>query len=678
MRFSIHELQKLVNLKTTPEKLAQQLTDSGLEVEEVSGDIIEVAVPPNRADCLGLIGIAREAAAINDFKFTPPEVSVVNAAITDKINLQVTNQTACPKYLGRIIKNIDNSVPTPQWMQDYLTVANVKTISAVVDITNYVMLEYSQPLHAFDLTKIANGSVVVRNAKAGESIALLDGSTKQLDTETLVIADAVKPLALAGIMGGTESSISLNSKDILVECAYFDPITIRLSARRYGLQTDGSYRHERSIDPVMQQQVMERVTQLLLDVVGGQAGPVVTAIAESKIAKPIELLLRSARITKILGINIPTTKVSTILQQLGMQVKSIAGNDDLMVTVPTFRTDISREIDLIEEVARIYGLNNITAQLPIGTLAFNSQPEEVLTEEKIINCLVNRGYNEAINYSFIDLELAKNFVTDINTNLILTNPISADMSLMRPSLLPGLINALLRNKNRQQDRVRLFEIGLRFNIDDSGNLQQIKTISSVCCGKYLPENWASSANQVDFFDLKADISALFKLGNNNLNLQFIPSSDPAMHPGQCADIILAGTKVGKMGTLHPALQQTLDLDTKVYLFELDYAAIENGQVPKFNLFSKFPAVRRDIALLVDKDLAAAKIEQAIRNKIGGLLADLVMFDVYEGPGVVAGKKSLGLGLTLQHVDRTLQDAEVNTIFENLLVQLETEFNAILR
>lgn len=677
MKFSIKWLQKYVDLDIAPQKLADQLTDIGLEVEEVNGDELEIAVPPNRADCLGIIGIAREAATVNNIEFKAPQLKVVDATIPDQIKVQIKNTVACPRYYSRVLKGINNTLETPQWIQDCLNIAGVKIISPVVDITNYVLLEWGQPLHAFDLHKIAEQTLIIRDADANETLALLDGTTAKLDSETLVISDPIQALALAGIKGGMSSGIAADSKDIVLECAYFEPIKVRLTSRRLGVQTDGSYRFERAVDPTMQLQVMEHLTQLLLDTVGGKAGPILTSEDLNNIPKAVQINLRNDRIMRLVGIAIAEDKVRAILINLGMQV--IPGNNanELLVTVPAFRTDIKQEIDLIEEVVRIYGFNNIPAQLPIGELEFSALPEEMVNEERVLNCLINRGYNEAITYSFINPELSQSFFPDLSHTRTVTNPISSDMSLMRPSLLPGLVSAVLYNQNRQQSRLRFFEIGLRFAEYDD-NLEQVKTIAGVCSGNYLPEGWGNPARAVDLYDLKSDIIALFKLANIQGELEFKETTDAAMHPGKCVAVYLGTAKVGKLGALHPKLQESLGLTTPVYMFELDYVAVVNGKVANYNSFSKYPAVRRDLAILVAKEIQSDKIEQAIKLEVGKLLQDLVIFDVYQGKGVDSSKKSMGLGLTLQDPERTLTDVEVNATFASLIEMLDREFSATLR
>lgn len=675
MKFNFNWLQKLTPVKSTPAALAEKITNAGLEVESIANNLFDISIPPNRADCLGMLGIAREVAALEDMAFIAPMVKAVPAASADKVVVKVPASKECPKYLARVIKDIDNTRPTPKWIQECLQNAEIKLISAVVDITNYVLLEWGQPLHAFDLHKI-KGDIVVRLAHANEELVLLDDSTAILDVDTLVVADSTQALAIAGIKGGKESGIALETKDILVECAYFEPVGIRLSSRKLGIKTDSSHRFERCIDPSMQEMVLEHVTRLLLDTVGGEPGPVTAVIAADSLPKIAVLPLRLSRMQNILGININMSTAVHILQNLGFKIEPHNNDDVLMVTVPSFRTDITREIDLIEEVARIYGFENIPAINTVSSLEFKSAPEAKLTEHQILNCLINRGYHEAITYSFIDSEYAKLFTTP-SADLCLANPISAEMNFMRHSLLPGLIKALQYNQNRQQERVRLFEIGLCF-IGDWKNLQQKKMLAGVCCGNYLPKAWANAKLPVDLFTVKGEVLALFNLAHNAANVIFKAATDVAMHPGQCLDIFLDDRLVGKIGALHPQLQQTLALPTAPVMFQLDYAALVDGNTASFNMFSKYPAIRRDIALLVEQEVTSAALEDAITQQVGNLLQNLNLFDVYQGKGVAENHKSMALSLTLQHPERTLTDVEVNDVFTNLLHMLQREFKATLR
>lgn len=676
MKFALKSLAKYVDLKDSPAKIAELYTNAGLEVESVVEDVLDISVPPNRADCLGLRGLAREAAALTDTAFTEVAVEAPATELQETIDLHVAERSACPKYLGRIIKGVNTNLETPAEIRQVLETAGISCISPIVDLTNYVMLEYGQPLHAFDLDRI-NGGITVRTANAGESVTLLDSSVRTLPSETLVIADNTQVLAIAGIMGAEDSAITTKTKNILLECAYFDPNVIRKCSRNLGLQTESSYRFERCIDPGMQIEVMDYITDLILATVGGQAGPIAIAEDNAYLPMQIELTLRTTRAAQVLGMQFSPTECGHILRSLGMEVRPAANLDDLTVEVPLFRQDITREVDLIEEIARINGYDKIPTTQMLGTLAFIPQPEAQVLERQINDCLINRGYQEAITYSFIDSQLAHAFVQDVSDAWCLTNPIANNMNIMRPTLLPGLVQAVLYNLNRQQTRVRLYEIGLRF-VGGQDDLQQVKTISGVCTGNYYTENWTGTKREVDFFDVKQDVCSLLALARATPKLDFIPTTQIALHPGQSADILLAESKVGIIGAMHPALQKSLGISQPIYMFEIDYTAVAQGEVSNFAMFSKFPSVRRDLALLVDRKLPVANITQAIRLQLGALLADLKIFDMYAGTGIPAGQKSLGLGIVLQDQERTLQETEVNDLVNQLVKMLGTQFKAVLR
>lgn len=676
MKFSIEWLKKFIDFNSANKQVADQITSAGLEVESIEGDVFTIKVPPNRADCLGMVGLARDIAAVSMHKFIEPKVQQNTATIDDRLSIEVLASKECPKYLCRVIKGIDNTRITPQWIHDCLTTANMKLISPVVDITNYVLLEWGQPTHAFDLQKIT-GNIVVRKAKNKETLTLLDDSTVELNGDTLIIADKNTPLAVAGIKGGKESGIEPTTTDIVLEVAYFEPVGIRLSSRHYGIKTDSAYRYERCIDPAMQERVMEHLTSLILEVVGGQAGPVQSFVEQKHLPKTIVLSLRIARIKKILGVELDMQSTINILQYLGFQVETHNSHDELMVTVPSFRQDITREIDLIEEVGRVYGLDKIPAQPMQGSLEFMPVPEAKITEEAIFSCMVNRGYHEVITYSFIDAEYAKNFNINFNDDLVLQNPISSEMGYMRSSLIPGLLKVIEYNQNRQQDRIRIFEVGLRF-MGSMRNLEQVKTIAGACYGNDLPQSWGNPKRLVDIYDVKGDVMALLKLSRNLDEISFKQATDMTFHPGQALDIYLKDILIGKVGAVHPRLQQMLGLTNPVVVFELNYDLLTNGKVVKFAAFGKFPSVRRDIAILVAKDISAGNIEHAIRQEAGPLLTELVLFDIYEGKGIDPTQKSMALSLTLQHMERTLTDTEVNEVFDNVVNMLKREFNASQR
>lgn len=675
MKFKFEWLKKLLALDMQLNTVAEKITAAGLELESIEGDKVTLKVAPNRADCLGMVGLSRDVAAIVDTHFNEPVVKKINAQIDDKMNVKVIAAKACPKYLSRVIKGIDNTKETPQWIKDCLTVAGINIISPIVDITNYVLLEWGQPLHAFDMRKI-DGNIIVRMAKDDEKLTLLDESIVQLNKDTLIIADDNKPLAIAGVKGGMDSGIAPDTKDIVIECAYFEPVGIRLTSRHYGLKTDGAYRFERCIDPNMQETVMEHVTQVILDTVGGTPGPVVSVVATDYLPQTVVLSLRISRIAKILGIKIDTQTVINILKRLGFVIETHNGDDELMVTVPSYRQDIAKEIDLIEEVARIYGFDKIPA-LPIqSSLDFKPMPEEKIQPKEVMDCLINRGYHEVITYSFIDINFAKHFTNNLDQELQLTNPISSEMGFMRPSLLPGLVKTIMYNQNRQQERIRLFEIGLRFNKNGS-NIVQTKTIAGACYGNFLPEGWGAPKRLVDLFDVKGDVEALIKLAKLK-NLEFKRTTNIFMHPGQTIEVYADNKRLGVIGVLHPQLQQTLELPQPIIMFELDYDVLTNANIPHFKAFSKFPIVRRDIAILVDQKVAAQQILDVVKRNIGTLLTDVVIFDIYQGKGIAPEQRSMALGVSLQNEDRTLTDVEVNDIFTKLISTLQSEIGAVLR
>ena len=675
MKFSIEWLRTWVNIQVPIDELVIQLTQLGLEVESVeAGHIIDVAVPPNRGDCLSIIGIARELAVLNKIPINKAvSVEPVPPTINAVLPISVQDSNDCPKYLGRIFKNINANAKTPQWLQKILAEAGLNSISAVVDITNYVMLELGQPMHAFDLQAI-NNEIIVRKARPKEELVLLDQTTIILQPEDLVIADKQKPLALAGIMGGVASSVANDTTDILLECAYFAPVGIRLTARRHNLGTDSSYRFERSVDATLQEQALARATRLLQEIVGGQPGPVIVVEDRKALPAPDNIILRKARIKKILGIYPGDNVVGDILTSLGMIC--LANDAGWNIIVPLHRKDITLEIDLIEEIARFIGYQDIPALIPQGRLNFKQHPEAKTSEFNIKSCLQCRGYAEVITYSFIAPELASLFAPDAQY-LKLLNPISEDMSVMRPNLWPGLVKVLQYNENRQCNKLRIFEIGLKFVITEGQQLKQEKVLSGLCVGQVQQEHWDLKNHMHDFFDVKGDIEALGKLTGIG-KLYYKPTNHPALHPGKSAAIFIKQECIGYLGELHPRLLKALDFTTQVFVFELDLAALTKGDISKFCCISKFPGIRRDLAIVVDESIIAQDIENAIKESTGELLQDLCIFDVYCGQGVEQGKKSIGLGIILQHPSHTMVDEEIKQILEKIIGDLKLKFNATLR
>ncbi|MCO7623490.1 phenylalanine--tRNA ligase subunit beta [Pseudomonas guariconensis] len=636
---------------------------------------IEIGLTPNRGDCLSIAGLARDVSALYDVPVTRPQVPAVAPAHDEVRPVEVCAPAACPRYLGRVIRNVDLSKPTPLWMVERLRRSDVRSIDAAVDITNYVMLELGQPMHAFDLAEI-NGGIRVRMAEEGEKLVLLDGQEVALRADTLVIADHTRALAIAGVMGGEHSGVNTEkTRDLFLESAFFEPISVAGKARSYGLHTDASHRYERGVDSQLAREAMERATALVLEIVGGEAGPIVEAVSEQHLPKVAPVTLRAERINQMLGMDMDAAQVEQLLNALELKT-SADGAGQWTVEVPSHRFDISLEVDLIEELARLYGYNNLPVRYPQARLAPQTRPEARGELPTLRRLLVARGYQEAITYSFIDPKLFELFTPGVEP-LLLANPISSDMAAMRASLWPGLVKALQHNLNRQQDRVRLFESGLRF-VGQLGDLKQQPMIAGVATGSRLPEGWANGRDSLDFFDVKADVEALLGYSGALDDFTFVAGKHPALHPGQTARIERDGKEVGYIGAIHPELAKTLGLERPVFVFELVLGDVVEGRLPKFSELSKFPEVRRDLALIAGRDVASSSVLEVIRDNAGEWLTDLRLFDVYQGKGIDPDRKSLAVGLTWQHPSRTLNDDEVNTTLQNILTSLEQRLNTTLR
>ena len=642
-----------------------------LQLDDAS---IEVDLTPNRGDCLSLAGLAREVGALYNAPVTRPVVANV-APVSDEVrSIEVLAPAACPRFLGRVIRNVDLAKPTPLWMVERLRRSDVRSIDAAVDITNYVMLELGQPMHAYDLAEI-DGGIRVRMAEEGEKLVLLDGQEVTLRGDTLVIADHSRALGIAGVMGGEHSGTSGKTRDIFLECAFFEPVSVAGKARSYGLHTDASHRFERGVDSLLAREAMERATGLLLEITGGEPGPVTEVVSESHLPKVEPVLLRAERVSQMLGMQFPAADIERHLTGLGLILTS-QGEGQWLVGVPSHRFDISLEVDLIEELARLHGYNHLPVRYPQARLAPQAKAEAAGDLPLLRRLLVARGYQEAITYSFIDPKWFELFNPGVEP-LLLANPISADMAAMRSSLWPGLVKALQHNLNRQQDRVRLFESGLRF-VGQLEGLKQEPMLAGVVCGSRLPEGWAQGRDGIDFFDVKADLEAVLGFAGALDDFTFTPGKHPALHPGQTARIERDGREVGYLGALHPELVKSLGLDRPVFLFEVVLAEVAVGRLPKFHELSRFPEVRRDLALVADRDVPASAVLDVIREKAGEWLTDLRLFDVYQGKGIDPHRKSLAVGLTWQHPSRTLNDDEVNSTTQDILTSLEQRLNATLR
>jgi len=646
------------------------------EYLQLDDSTIEVDLTPNRSDCLGVAGIAREVGVLNRCEVTPPAVEPVAPVIDDSLQVSLLAEDACPRYVGRVIRNINIDAETPLWMQERLRRSGLRSIDPVVDVTNYVLLELGQPMHAFDLAKL-NGGIKVRMAEQGEKLTLLDEQEVELNADTLLIADEKGPLAIAGIMGGLDSSVTETTKDIFLESAFFSPLAIAGKARSYGLHTDSSHRFERGVDYRLQEKAVERATQLLLDIVGGEPGPV--HLREATEAMPAErkITLRRERVSGGLGIEMSDAEIVEIITRLGLE-KIGEDSDGWTFLVPSFRFDIAIESDLLEELARVYGYNRIPSVAMKASLDIVPRAEASVAQSRLEQTLLARGYQEAITFSFIDSDASAKFDPEVEP-VALQNPISAELSVMRTTLMAGLVKALQYNLNRQQDRLRLFETGLRFVPGQSvAELKQERMIAGLIYGTRQPEGWTGSKDLVDFYDIKADVEALLTHYEAEAEFTFAPAKHPALHPGQCAELLRNGQPVGVLGALHPELQKAYDLPKAAFLFELSLDGLGQAVIPAFAPLSKFPEVRRDLAILADVDTPVGQLAESAVKAAGEFLTDFNIFDVYQGKGIDFNRKSVAMGLTFQHPSRTLNDEEINAAVQAVVSELEQKYNASLR
>ncbi|WP_409160701.1 phenylalanine--tRNA ligase subunit beta [Pectobacterium sp. B2J-2] len=643
---------------------------------KLDDNAIEISVTPNRADCLGIIGVARDVAVLNQLALNEPAIEPVAASIQDTFPIQVDAAQACPRYLGRVVKGINVKAATPLWMREKLRRCGIRSIDSVVDVTNYVLLELGQPMHAFDLDRL-NGGIIVRMAKEGESLTLLDGNEAKLNTDTLVIADQQNALAMAGIFGGEHSGVNEVTQNVLLECAYFNPLSITGRARRHGLHTDASHRYERGVDPALQHKAIERATRLLIDICGGEAGPVVDVTSEADLPTRATITLRREKLDRLIGHVIADEQVSDILQRLGCNVvKTDAG---WQATVPSWRFDMEIEEDLVEEVARIYGYNNIPNIPTQAPLVMTAHREASLSLKRVKTLLADHGYQEAITYSFVDPKIQGLLHPD-EASLSLPSPISAEMSVMRLSLWSGLLSAAVYNQNRQQSRLRLFESGLRF-VPDSGadlGIRQDLMLAGVITGTRYEEHWDLARQAVDFYDLKGDLEAVLALTGKLSEIEFKAENNPALHPGQSAAIYLGDERIGFIGVIHPELERKLDLNGRTVVFELLWDKVADRVLPEANEVSRFPANRRDIAVVVAENVPAGDILAECKKVGANQLVGVNLFDVYRGKGVAEGYKSLAISLTLQDTTRTLAEEEIAATVAECVAALKQRFQASLR
>ncbi|ODN42645.1 phenylalanine--tRNA ligase subunit beta [Piscirickettsia litoralis] len=638
-----------------------------LDLDDVS---IDVDLTPNRGDCLSVAGVAREVSVLNRTPLTPIHVELIAPIHDETVEIELKAPEAAPRCIGRVLKNVDINAKSPLWMIERLRRSGIRSISLPVDVTNYVMLELGQPTHAFDLGTV-KGGIQIRMATEGEEITLLNGSKITLNSDVLVIADDHEPLDIAGIMGGEHSGVSDDTQHLFLTSSFFKPEAIAGRARRYGLHTDASHRFERGVDPGLTRLAIERVTQLIIDSAGGEPGPCIEAEMSEHLPKVAKIKLRQPRIEKILGVSIADEEVEDILTHLGMSVERI--EDGWHVGAPSFRFDMEREEDLIEEIVRIHGYDEIPLHTPERPAEVPAFSEYQLTVQQFSQTLVDRGYSEAMNYSFLDEKL-QTLVCPNDEFVRLANPLSEELAIMRTSLLPGLLKSLLHNQKRQQERVRLFEVGTCFRLVE-GKKRERQRIAGVIFGSASSQHW-SGQTAADFYDLKGDLEALLALTKSEIS--FKAAEHSALHPGQCAQVKVNGKCAGVIGALHPHLAQKLNVKGKAFLFELDLQAISAAKLPQAQALSRYPSIKRDLALLVDEAINAADLIAAVTEVVPEQLQDARIFDVYQGEGIEKGQKSIALSLILQDLSRTLTEEDVAALIEKVKNKLMTTFGAVLR
>ncbi|MGE8608313.1 MAG: phenylalanine--tRNA ligase subunit beta, partial [Acinetobacter baumannii] len=643
------------------------------EYLKLDDNVIDISITPNRGDCFSIRGIAREVAVINQLQMNEPEIKSVDATITDEKKV-VINTDGAPRYLGRVIKNVNVKAATPEWMEQALARSGIRTHSILVDVTNYVLMELGQPMHAFDLAKI-EGTVHVRQAKPQEKLQLLNDQEVELQDDVMVIADDQKALAIAGIMGGLASSVTDDTTDIFLESAFFAPLAIAGRARRFGLHTDSSQRYERGVDFELPLIAMNRASQLIQELAGGEFGPITVAEKSDLLPKREAIELKQAQVDQLLGYKVAAEFITDALIRLGCEV-TVQANGEWSVVPPSHRYDMAIYQDLIEEVARIDGYDNIQISLPSMDVQL-AKYQDRFEIAQLRQTVVTLGYQEAISFSFADAKLEKQLNPQVSP-LMLANPISSDLAAMRSTLLSSLIPCVQYNLNRQQSRVRFFELGLRFDYQNANSIQdlkQIPTLALVAVGSREPESWHAKPQPMGFFDFKGEVEEILAAGR--VKVEYVRSERPWLHPGQSAEILVDGQSIGYLGRLHPSLENELDLST-TWVAELDQAAVLQSYVSNFTELSRFPSVRRDIALLISDNINVRDIQQLIEKTGGELLDSTWLFDVYTGQGVEEGKRSLAFALLWQHPSRTLEDAEIKSGMDNIIQVLENTYQATLR
>ncbi len=634
---------------------------------------IDLSLTPNRGDCFSVLGIARDVAALSGAALKDSDVMAVKAEIDDVHPVEIPLPEGCPSFAGRVIRGIDPTATSPIWMTERLRRSGLRGISPVVDITNYVMLELGQPLHAYDLGRV-QGAIRPRMAAKGEKLTLLDEKEIAANDSTLVISDDSGAIGLAGIMGGLSTAVTESTSDVFLEAAFWPPEFIAGQARSYGMHTDASLRFERGVDPEGQARAVERATELLLQICGGKAGPLTLQTASEFLPKQAPIRLRRARLSSLLGVAIDAETVVAILERLGMHVRPTEDGWD--VVAPGFRFDIDIEADLIEEVARIYGYDEIPTSTAIAATPLRPNTESKIDLNQVADTLVARDFQEVVTYSFVDA-VSNQAVTGIESELVLANPISSEMSVMRSSLLPGMLFAATSNIARQQERVRIFEIGKSFH----GTLEahdEVVQVAAVVTGSPRPEQWSEKPQPVDFFDIKGDVQALLKLAGSSAAIDFVAADHPLLQTGQAANIVCDGKVIGMLGKVHPRHAKTFSLKRTAYVFELNAELAFASSIPVATSVSRFPSIRRDIAVIVDENISADELTKAVAASAPEIISSVRIFDIFTGAGIEAGRKSVALGLILQETSRTLTDDDADSAMAAAVRKLEKEYGAELR
>lgn len=640
---------------------------------ELDDYVFDIDLTPNRADCLSVKGLARELAAILELPVQAPDIPEIPAQIDDQPEIDLAAPEDCPIYIGRVIRDVDVNAATPSWMVEALRRSGIRSLGPVVDVTNFVLLELGQPLHAFDLARVAGG-IRVRRAKAGESMTLLDGREIELQNDLLLITDHEKPQALAGIMGGSGSMVDDTTQDILLESAWFNPDVIVGKARRFGLATESSHRFERGVDPELQALACERATALIVEIAGGRPGPVVRAIDENYLPKRLPVGLRLDRLNRLLGTEFSIDEAAALLKRLGMEVEVDANR--LSALAPSARRDIEIEADLIEEIARVYGYDRLPTRLPGGRLKVRVESELMLPEARLRGQLAARGFQEVLTWSFVaERELDQFGLLD--DAQALANPLSRDMAVLRTSLLPGLVNTAGKALRRQHHDIRLFELGHRFRSAANG-LVEDQRLGLLMSGRRGPEHFSAKPSELDFFDLKGEIEYLIDANSVRGEIGFDAGERDWLHPGQSAEVRLDGQSIGWIGQLHPALVDSLDWSQTAFVAELDLESIRQRWLPQARDLSRLPSVRRDLSLVVRDDVRAADLISSIRELAGARLEKCIIFDQYQGEGVEKDCRSLSIGLIIRDVSRTLTDSDVEELTQIVLSGLTERFDARLR